>query len=108
MMGGYGPGNEAPTQGSVSNPDWGKFTSYVQSNGLPCMSCHALSGRGTGPAYMDIAHRFAGQANDATELTRAISNGVSGQWPGYPPMPGGLATPKQAKKLADLILHLAR
>jgi cytochrome c551/c552 len=57
---------------------------------------------------MDIARRFTGQPNGAVELTGAIRNGVSGQWAGYPPMPGELATPKQAKNLAELILHLAR
>lgn len=108
MMGGYGPRDEGPSEAGASNPDWGKLTSYVQSNGLACMSCHILSGRGAGPAYMDIAHRFARQTDGASELTSAISNGVSGQWPGYPPMPGGLATPKQAKNLAALILRLAR
>lgn len=108
MMGGYGPRNEASSEGGASNPDWGKLTSYVQSDGLACMSCHNLSAKGPGPAYMDIAHRFTGRTHGASELTSAISNGVSGQWPGYPPMPGGLATPKQAETLAALILHLAR
>ena len=55
---------------------------------------------------MDIAHRFAGQADAAVELAGAISHGVAGQWPGYPPMPGGLATSKQAQSLAGLILRL--
>ena len=108
MMGGFGPRNEAPGQSGASNPDWEELSSYVQANRLSCMSCHALSGRGTGPAFMDIAHRFAGHADAATELSGAISNGVAGQWSGYPPMPGGLATPGEAKKLAELILHLAR
>jgi cytochrome c len=107
MMRGAGPRDEAPGEGGVSNPAWRKLTSYVKSNGLACMSCHTLSGRSTGPAFIDIAHRFAGQANAKTGLASAISNGVSGQWPGYPPMPGGLAKPKQARKLAGLILQLA-
>jgi len=106
-MGGYGPRTEAPGQGNGSAPERELF-SYVQSNGLPCMSCHTFSGRGVGPAFFDIAHRFAGQANAETELAGAISDGVAGQWAGYPPMPGELAEPKQARKLAGLILQLAR
>jgi len=108
MMGGYGPRNEAPGEGAASNPGWSKLTTYVQSNGLACMSCHTYSGKGTGPAFIDIAHRFAGRADAETELAGAISNGVSGQWSGYPPMPGGLARPKQARSLAALVLDLAR
>ena len=106
MMGGFGqPGEPGPSKGS--HPRWDELSSYVQSNGLACMSCHTLSGRGAGPAYMDIARRFAGQPDSATALATAIRNGVSGEWPGYPPMPGRLATPKQAGNLARLILGLA-
>jgi cytochrome c len=105
MMGGYGPpGEPGPSRGA--NPQWDQLSSYMQSNGLACVSCHAYSGRGTGPAFADIAQRFAGHTASRTELARAISNGVAGQWPGYPPMPGGLATPDQAKELAGLILRL--
>lgn len=105
MMGGYGPpGQSGPSKGS--NPQWDELSSYVQGNGLACMSCHAYSGRGTGPAFADIAQRFAGHPGSRKELAGAISGGVSGQWPGYPPMPGGLATPGQAKELAGLILRL--
>lgn len=106
MMGGYGPrGQSGPNKGS--NPQWDELSTYVQSNRLACMSCHAYSRRGTGPAFADIAHRFAGHPGSGDRLARAISNGVSGQWAGYPPMPGGLATPSQAKELARLILRLA-
>ena len=106
MMGGYGPRNARPPESNASAPGWENLSSYVQTNGLPCMSCHALSARSAGPAYLDIAHRFAGQANGATELSGAIRDGVSGQWPGYPPMPGGMATQGQARRLASLILRL--
>ena len=103
-MGGYAePG---PSKGS--NPRWDELSSYVQSNSLACPSCHGYSGRGTGPAFADIARRFAGHAGSREELARAISNGVSGRWPGYPAMPGGLATPRQATELAGLILRLGR
>jgi cytochrome c551/c552 len=107
MGGGYGPRNEAPGQANASTPER-ELWSYVQSNGLPCMSCHTLSGRGAGPALFDIAHRYAGQQGARAGLARAIGDGVYGRWPGYPPMQGGMATPDQASKLAGLILQLAR
>jgi len=103
MMGGYG----APGAGNGRNPKWDELYSYIASNRLPCLSCHRFSGRGAAPAFMDIAQRFGGQANAAAELSGAISYGVAGRWPGYPPMPGGLATRGQAKRLASLILQLA-
>jgi cytochrome c len=107
MMGGYGPRNAQPPESDASAPGWNDLSAYVRSERLPCMSCHALSARGTGPAYLAIAHRFSGKANGRAELAGAISNGVSGQWAGYPPMPGGFATSGQARRLAALILQLA-
>ena len=105
MMGGFGQrGESGPSKGS--NPAWDELSSYVQSNGLACMSCHAYSARGAGPAFADIARRFAGHPGSRAELARAISNGVSGKWSGYPPMPAGLATLAQATQLAGLILRL--
>jgi cytochrome c len=102
MMGGYG----APGQSNGRNPQWDKLSSYIASNRLQCLSCHRFSGRGAAPAFTDIAQRFGGQPNAATELSGAIRYGIAGRWPGYPPMPGGLATPRQAKRLASLILQL--
>ena len=106
MMGGYGAPGSAPDQRNGGNAQWDKLSSYIASNRLPCMSCHRFSGRAAAPAFMDIAQRFGGQPNAAAELSGAISYGVAGRWPGYPPMPGGLATPGQSKRLASLILQL--
>lgn len=108
MMGGNGSRNAQPSAGDASTPGWDDLSGYIRSKGLACMSCHALSARSTGPAFLDIAHRFSGHANAEDELANAIRNGVSGKWPGYPPMPGGMATPNQAMNLAQLILRLAR
>jgi cytochrome c len=106
MMGGYGaPGGETG-QTNDRNATWDPLASYIGSNRLPCMSCHRFSGRAAAPAFLDIAQRFGGQPNAATELAGAISYGIAGRWQGYPPMPGGLATPGQAKRLASLILDL--
>lgn len=108
MMGGNGSRNAQPSAGDASTPGWDDLSGYIRSKGLACMSCHALSARSTGPAFLDIAHRFSGHANAEDELASAIRNGVSGKWSGYPPMPAGLATPNQAVKLARLIVRLTR
>jgi cytochrome c len=106
MMGGYGPPGGAPAQGNGRNATWDRLATYMSSNRLSCVSCHRFSGPGAGPAFTDIAQRFGGQPNAATELTGAIRYGIAGRWPGYPPMPGGMATPGQAERLASLILDL--
>ncbi len=121
MMGGAGPGmrggpgygtndadRQATGQGTAAPPAWGRLSAYIGAQHLMCLSCHELSKRNIGPAFADIAHRFAGQPNARATLTQAISHGVSDQWAGYPAMPGGLATPGQAATLAQFILDLAR
>lgn len=108
MMGGQGAPGRASGQGKSRNAQWDRLSSYISSNRLPCMSCHRFSGRAAAPAFMDIAQRFGGRPNAAAELSGAISYGAADRWPGYPPMPGGLATPRQAKELTGLILDLGQ
>jgi cytochrome c551/c552 len=106
MMGGQGGGESGPA--AAGNPAWGRLNGYVASHRLPCMSCHAFTGRGMGPSFADIAHRFGDRPDGAATLAHAISQGSSGQWTGYPPMPGGQATPGEAGTLARLILELGK
>ncbi len=80
---------------------------YIQSNGLSCMSCHAVSRNVVGPAFTNIARRYEGQTGAEDNLAKSIANGVAERWKGYPPMPAGLASKAQAKELARLILNLA-
>lgn len=104
MMGGMRSNGGSGASGNESGP----LGAYIQSNGLSCMSCHAVSGNAVGPAFTDIARRYVGQAGAEDNLAKSIANGVSGKWEGYPPMPAGLANKDQAKELARLILNLAR
>jgi cytochrome c len=106
MMGGYGAPGGDTGQTTGRNATWDRLASYINSNRLPCMSCHRFAGGGAAPSFTDIAQRFSGQPNAANELAGAISYGIAGRWPGYPPMPGGLAAPGQGKRLASLVLQL--
>lgn len=109
MMGGGMMGGATSSGGNGATNDKSEaLGSYIQSQGLSCMSCHAVAGSGFGPAFTDIAKRYAGQAHAENDLAKSIANGVSGRWQGYPPMAGGLATPSQARQLARLILDLVR
>jgi len=90
----------------VNQADASKLVSYVKSNGLACMSCHAVDHRVIGPPWAKVALRYHGKAHAEKTVSKAIANGSSGLWAGYPPMPSGLATPAQSKVLAKMILHL--
>lgn len=111
MMGG-GAGMMRRNGGGAANgaagPAWDRLRAYVGDHHLACLSCHALSGHGAGPSFLEIAHRFAGQAGGTPAMAHGISAGVSGAWAGYPAMPGGMATPGQAQDLARMIAALGR
>jgi cytochrome c len=51
-----------------------------------CMACHAVDRRMVGPAYRDVAQRYTGQADAATQVAQRIQRGSSGVW-GPVPMP---------------------
>lgn len=71
-----------------------------------CLGCHAVSNKLVGPAYKDVAAKYAGQSDAVAQLENSIRNGSSGKW-GELPMP---AHPKlsaaDSKKLATWILSL--
>ncbi len=71
-----------------------------------CTGCHAVDRKLVGPAFKDVAVRYAGQKDAAAKLAEKIVKGGSGVW-GAVPMP---ANPKvsadEAKQLATWILTL--
>ncbi len=89
----------------VNKADAAKINSYVESNGLSCMGCHAIDHKVMGPALDAVAKKYKGKAGALADVAKRIADGSSGVW-GSVPMPSGQATPAQAKKLAEMILSL--
>jgi cytochrome c len=71
-----------------------------------CMACHALDKKIVGPAYKDVAAKYAGQKDASAMLAEKIMKGGVGVW-GAVPMP---ANPKvnatEARQLATWVLGL--
>ena len=69
-----------------------------------CMACHAVANKVVGPAYKDVAKKYAADKTAADKLAAKVIKGGSGVW-GAVPMP---ATPQvseaEAKKLVAWIL----
>lgn len=82
-----------------------KLLHYVKSHNLPCLECHTVNHQAVGPAWFKVAERYHNTPGAAAMLAKRIAKGNVGVW-GYIPMPGGLATPAQAKKLAKMVLDL--
>ena len=51
-----------------------------------CVACHAVDKKLLGPAYTEVAKKYAGQKDAAAALAASIKKGGSGKW-GQIPMP---------------------
>ena len=71
-----------------------------------CMACHAIDRKLVGPAYKDVAAKYAGQKDAADKLAAKVMKGGSGVW-GPVPMPANTqVSPDEAKKLVAWVLTL--
>jgi cytochrome c len=67
-----------------------------------CLGCHAVDRQIVGPAYKDVARKYAGQ-NVADALAQKVMKGGGGVW-GPMSMPPNAVTPEEARKLVDWVL----
>ncbi|TAM52753.1 MAG: c-type cytochrome [Burkholderiaceae bacterium] len=71
-----------------------------------CMACHAVDKKLVGPAYKDVAAKYAGQKDAVDKLAIKIMKGGSGVW-GPVPMPANTQVSEaEAKQLAAWVLSL--
>jgi cytochrome c len=71
-----------------------------------CMACHAIDKKLVGPAYKDVAAKYAGDKTAVDKLAAKIQKGGSGVW-GPVPMPANTQVNEaEAKKLAAWVLTL--
>ena len=71
-----------------------------------CMACHANDKKLVGPAYKDVAAKYAGQKDAADKLATKIQKGGVGVW-GQIPMPANPAvSADEAKQLAAWVLAI--
>ena len=71
-----------------------------------CMACHAVDKKLVGPAFKEVAAKYAGKAGAADTLAGKIIKGGSGVW-GPVPMPANAqVNDADAKKLAAWVLTL--
>ena len=71
-----------------------------------CMACHAVDKKLVGPAYKDVAKKYAGQKDAEATLITHVTKGSKGVW-GPVPMPANAQVNEaEAKKLVDWVLSL--
>ena len=71
-----------------------------------CMGCHAVDRKMVGPAYKDVAKKYAGQKDAEATLVSHVLKGSKDVW-GPVPMPANAnVTEAEAKKLVAWVLSL--
>jgi len=72
-----------------------------------CTTCHVVKGAKTiGPAYADVAKKYAGQKDAAAKLAEKVKKGGQGVW-GQVPMPPNPTVPDaDLKALINWILSV--
>jgi cytochrome c len=71
-----------------------------------CLACHAVDKKLVGPAYKDVAAKYAGQKDAAAKLAEKIQKGGVGAW-GQVPMPANpQVNAEEAKQLAAWVLSI--
>jgi cytochrome c len=70
-----------------------------------CQACHAVDKKLVGPAYKDIAAKYAGDTAALAKLEQKVKSGGSGVW-GAIPMPPNNVPDADLKTLVEWILAL--
>jgi cytochrome c len=73
-----------------------------------CLACHAADKKIVGPAYQDVAKKYAGQADAEATVAKNIKAGGSGKWGPIPMPPQAQLSDADAKSLATWILGGAK
>jgi cytochrome c len=71
-----------------------------------CLSCHAVDKKVVGPAYKDVAAKYAGQKDAVDKLSAKILKGGSGVWGPVPMPPNTQVKEAEARQLAAWVLTL--
>src|SRR5205085_2579668 len=69
-----------------------------------CVACHAVASKVIGPAFKDVAAKYAGQKGAEDKLTQKVLKGGSGVW-GQVPMPANTQVSEaEARTLVKWVL----
>ena len=69
-----------------------------------CLSCHAIDHKVVGPAYHDVAAKYAKDPQALDRVMSSIQHGGSGKWGDVPMPPFAQLSPDDLKSLATFIL----
>ncbi|HEX7645062.1 MAG TPA: c-type cytochrome [Burkholderiaceae bacterium] len=69
-----------------------------------CLACHSVDAKIVGPAYKDVAKKYAGQKDAENQLVQKVLKGTSGTWGQVPMPPNAGVTEAEAHTLVKWVL----
>ena len=69
-----------------------------------CMSCHGVDKKIVGPAFKDVAKKYAGDKTALTKLIAKVKAGGKGVWGDVPMPPNPQVKDEDVKKIVEWVL----
>jgi cytochrome c len=86
------------------NPIYQKALTIIENS--DCRTCHLIEEKNIGPAWRDVANKYADSANAIEYLSHKIINGGSGVWGQVPMAAHPTMSQEDAETLANFVLLL--
>ena len=96
----------AKTEDLSSNPDYQKGLELTAKS--DCFTCHKIDEKNIGPAWRDVANKYAGSDTAVNYLAHKIMKGGSGVWGEVPMAAHPNMTEEEAKTVARYVLLLKK
>lgn len=97
---------ETPADDLSSNPVYQKGIELVGKS--DCITCHKIEEKNIGPAWRDVANKYASMDTAVNYLANKIIAGGSGVWGQVPMAPHDTMSLDNAKALAQYVLLLKK
>ncbi len=82
------------------------FADEAMAKAKNCMACHMVAKKLVGPAYKEVAAKYAGDAGAEAMLISKVQKGGVGTWGKVPMPPNPQVNEAEAKALVDWVLSL--
>ena len=93
------------TRAEISdNPIYQKALTIIENS--DCRTCHLIDEKNIGPAWRDVANKYADSANAVEYLSHKIINGGSGVWGQVPMAAHPTMSQEDAETLAKFVILL--
>ena len=105
-----GGGNDSKTENAktvdiTKNPDYQKGLELISKR--DCFTCHAIDTKITGPAYREVADKYAGYPDTIiSHLATKVLSGGSGVWGEIPMLPHPSLKKEDALAMVKYVLLL--